>query len=112
LREALGSVADVEQIAVYSQVDAAAVDLGAVFRDGPIDYITVTSSNIARALLAKLLGDGLGRIRSGATRLVSISPVTTAAVKQLGLPVAAEATTYTMEGVIAALVGLARAEKV
>ncbi len=110
LREELTAVADVEQVAVYSQVDAAAVDLCEVLRGGPLDYVTLTSSNSARALLGRLDAATQALIRGGALRLVSISPVTSAALKELNLPVAAEAAAYTSDGVVAALVALAQAE--
>ena len=44
------------------------------------------------------------RIHAGVIQLVTISPVTSAAVREQGLPVAAEAITYTSEGLIDALV--------
>src|SRR5262249_29187516 len=52
---------------------------------------------------------GRGGRESGEARLVSISPVTSAAVRELGLPVAAEATAYTAPGLVDALVRLAAA---
>jgi uroporphyrinogen III methyltransferase/synthase len=110
LREELAAVAHLDQVAVYSQVDAPEADLRAALRDGPIDYVTLTSSNVARALLANLDCETHGLIRNGSIRLVSISPVTSAAVKELNLPVAAEATEYTTEGVVAALIALAQHE--
>ena len=76
-------------------------------RRGEIDYVTVTSSNIARALARILDAPARSRIESGEVQLVSISPVTSAAVRELGWPVAAEAAVYTMEGVVEALVQLA-----
>jgi uroporphyrinogen III methyltransferase/synthase len=110
LRDELATVAEVEQIAVYSQVDAATTDLRAVLRDGPIDYVTLTSSNIARALLGRLDAEAQLLIRDGSLKLVSISPVTSAAVRELNLPVAAEAAEYTSDGVLSALLALARRE--
>jgi uroporphyrinogen III methyltransferase/synthase len=110
LREELAAVAVVDQVAVYSQIDA--LDAGSetleLLRQGQIDYVTVTSSNIARAL-AKVL-DALSRVRieAGEVQLVSISPVTSAAIRELGLPVAAEAVEYTASGVVAALIRLAQ----
>jgi uroporphyrinogen III methyltransferase/synthase len=106
LREALAAVAEVEQVAVYSQVDAAAIEPGLLdrLRSGAIHYITLTSSNIARALVRVLDETCKEQIASGTVKLVSISPVTSAAVRELGLPVAAEATVYTTEGIVAALV--------
>lgn len=122
LREHLSKVAEVEQIAVYSQVDAIDANDEALqtLRRGEIDFITLTSSNIARSLLRPLTqpspppgGEGWGegvaeRIYLGAVRLVSISPITSAAIRELGLPVAAEAREYTAEGVVQAILGLSQ----
>ena len=113
LRQELAQVADVEQIAVYSQVDAVIPDPKVLdsLRCGEIDYITVTSSNIARALVRCLDETCRARLEAGHIKLISISPVTSAAVRQLGLPVAAEATEATTEGVLDALVRLAAQER-
>jgi uroporphyrinogen III methyltransferase/synthase len=109
LRQELGPVADVEQVAAYSQLDAVTIDadLAGQLRNGEIDYIALTSSNIARALVRLLDAEALARLRDGTVKLVTISPVTSAAVRDLGLPVAAGATEYTTEGVIAAIVDVA-----
>jgi uroporphyrinogen III methyltransferase/synthase len=106
LREELAKIADVEPITVYSQTDA--VDstspvLGRL-RRGEMDAITLTSSNIARALHAGLDDATRERISRGEIALVSISRVTSAAIRELGWPVAAEATRATAAGVIDALV--------
>jgi uroporphyrinogen III methyltransferase/synthase len=111
LREELAKVADVEQVAVYSQADAPGADLREVLREGPVDYVTLTSSNIARALLGKLDADTEALIRNGSIRLISISPVTSSAVAELNLPVAAEATESTTDGVVASLIALAQDER-
>jgi uroporphyrinogen III methyltransferase/synthase len=109
LRQELAQVASVEQVAVYSQVDA--LDAGSEILDclrrGEIDYITLTSSNIARALARSLDEPCRSRIAAGEVQLVSISPVTSATIRELGWPVAAEATEYTTAGVLEALVCLA-----
>jgi uroporphyrinogen III methyltransferase/synthase len=112
LREELGKIASVDQIAVYSQEDVPDADGGLLdlLRNGELDYITLTSSNIARSLARLLAPEADAALRDGRVRVVSISPVTSAAVRELGWPVAAEARVYTMEGVIEALVDLARAE--
>jgi uroporphyrinogen III methyltransferase/synthase len=109
LREELAAVAQVEQIAVYSQIDAIEVDLEVLERvsQGKIDFITLTSSKIAEALVKLLDPAARRRIRAGEVRLVSISPVTSAAILALGLPVAAEAAQFTTEKVVEALVALA-----
>lgn len=108
LREELAAVATVDQIAVYSQVDSlhAGSEMLGLLREGQIDYVTVTSSNIARALVKNLDSPSRARIEAGAVRFVSISPVTSATIRELGLPVAAEAGDYTAAGVVDALVRL------
>jgi uroporphyrinogen III methyltransferase/synthase len=110
LRERLSAVAAVEQVAVYSQVDAlleaGAGPLAALER-GEFDYVTLTSSNIARAFVQGLGPAGRRLIEAGGVGLVTISPRTSAAVRELGLPVAAEAHEYTTAGVVEALVRLA-----
>jgi uroporphyrinogen III methyltransferase/synthase len=110
LREELARVADVEQVAVYSQVDALPEGAEGLeqLRRGAVDFVTLTSSNVARALLGSLDLEGRTRILEGQTRLVSISPVTSAAVRELGFPVAAEASEYVTDGVVKALLKLAR----
>src|SRR5262249_23169842 len=109
LRQQLAGRATVEEVAVYSQVDA--VDLSSsvidCLRRGEIDYVTLTSSNIARALVWALDETCLERLRVGEVKVVTISPVTSDAVRELGLPVAAEAREYTMAGLVKALVDLA-----
>jgi uroporphyrinogen III methyltransferase/synthase len=109
LRDELEGVARVDQAAVYSQVDAPEMDPGILdsLRRGEIDFVTLTSSNIARGLIQRLDAPCRARIERGDAKLVSISPVTSAAVRELGLPVAAEATEYTMAGVVDALLSLA-----
>jgi uroporphyrinogen III methyltransferase/synthase len=109
LRQELAAVAQVDQVAVYSQVDAvdASSEVFDCLRRGEIDYVTLTSSNIARALLKALDEPCRARITAGEAKLVTISPVTSAAVAEFGLPVAAEAREYTSAGLVQALVELA-----
>jgi uroporphyrinogen III methyltransferase/synthase len=109
LRQVLREVATVDQVAVYSQIDSMEPDAEAFncIRRGEIDYITLTSSNIARVLARSLDDQCRARIMTGDVKLVSISPVTSADILQAGLPVSAEATEATVAGVIDAVVGLA-----
>lgn len=105
LREQLGKVAEVDQVAVYAQKDVACLD-GEVRRrltEGSIDLVVLTSSNIARALARLLDDEGQAAIRDGKIRLVSISPVTSAAIRELSWPVASEATEFTSRGILNAL---------
>jgi uroporphyrinogen III methyltransferase / synthase len=109
LADELRAVAEVEQITVYSQVDAieSADPVLDDLRRGGIEFILLTSSNIARALIRALDQPSRERIERGATRLVSISPVTSTEIHSLGLPVAAEAGRATQEGLLNALLNLA-----
>ena len=91
--------AAVEQIVVYTSTDverpdAAVADL---LRAGQIDWVTVTSSAIARSL-AGLFGEDLRR-----AKLASISPLTSGVLGALGYPPAVEAAQYTMAGLVAAI---------
>jgi uroporphyrinogen III methyltransferase/synthase len=109
LLEELAGYCRVEQVIVYSQRDRHAFDPEVLARlqQGRIDFVTLTSSNVARAFVAALDGQVLARIRAGLVRLVTISPITTAAVREMGLPVGAEAKEATTAGVTKALVELA-----
>jgi uroporphyrinogen-III synthase len=66
---------------------------------------------VARALVRGLDEDERQAIQAGRVRLISISPVTSEVVRELGLPVAAEAAEYTMAGVVAALANLVQGER-
>jgi uroporphyrinogen III methyltransferase/synthase len=112
LRDDLARVAAVEQVAVYAQVDVATPDPPVLdaLRRGEIRYVTLPSPGIARGVIGGFDETIRGRVERGEIRLVAISPITGDAIRALGLPVAAEATTYTEDGLIEAVVGLARAE--
>ena len=94
----------VEQVVVYESRDVTAPrpEIAARLAAGEIDWITVTSSAIARSLVA-MFGDDLRRCR-----LVSISPITSATLRQLGWEPSAEAAEYTMPGLTAALLAALR----
>ena len=86
--------AAVEQIVVYTSTDVEQPepDIAAMLRAGRIDWVTVTSSAIARSL-GRLFGDELRR-----ARLASISPLTSGVLRELGYQPAAEAAEYTLAG--------------
>jgi uroporphyrinogen III methyltransferase / synthase len=92
--------AQVEQVVVYQSSDVESPDpeVARLLDSGRIDWVTVTSSAIAKAL-ARLFGPALRR-----TRLASISPITSAVLRELGLEPKAEADPYTMEGLAEAIV--------
>ncbi len=92
----------VEQVVVYQSTDvtAASEEIHQQLSSGSIDWITVTSSAIARSLAA-LFGDDLRK-----SRLASISPVTSATLRELGFEPAVEAEQYTIRGIVDAIVGV------
>ncbi len=94
-----GAGAIVDQVVVYSSTDVASADEGIKQRlaAGGIDWVTVTSSAIARSLVA-MFGENLRK-----ARLASISPVTSATLRELGCEPDVEAQTYTMAGVVEAI---------
>ncbi len=89
----------VEQVVVYDSIDvqSPAPDIAEQMAAGRIDWTTVTSSAIARSLV-RMFGDSLHK-----TKLVSISPITTSTLRELGHEPAAEAGEYTMAGVVTAI---------
>jgi uroporphyrinogen III methyltransferase/synthase len=91
--------ANVEQIVVYESRDVANADeeVVAALSAGRIDWITVTSSAIARSL-ASLFGDLLHK-----SRLAAISPLTAATLREAGHEPAVVADNYTMDGLVAAI---------
>jgi len=91
--------ATVDQVVVYESRDVMQPDaeVAQAIAAGSIDFVTVTSSAIARSL-AGMFGPDLKK-----TRLASISPVTSAVLHELGHAVAVEAASYTTEGLVAAI---------
>lgn len=89
----------VEQVVVYASrdVDAPEAEIAELLAHDRIDWVTVTSSAIARSLV-KLFGTELRK-----SRLASISPVTSGVLRELGFEPAAEARQYTMEGLVEAI---------
>ncbi len=64
---------------------------------GEIDWVTVTSSAIARSVVRNY-GEALRK-----TKLASLSPITSATLRELSFEPVAEATEYTMPGLVAAI---------
>ena len=95
----LAAGVEVEQVVAYASRDVERPQprIAAGLAAGRVDWITVTSSAIARNLV-RLFG-----MQLRCARLVSISPVTTATLTDLGYPPAAEATAYTLDGVVTAI---------
>ncbi|MCH7751401.1 MAG: uroporphyrinogen-III C-methyltransferase [Planctomycetes bacterium] len=91
--------AHVEQVVVYQSNDVAAPepDIAAALAEGRIDWVTVTSSAIARSVV-RLFGDDLKR-----SRLAAISPLTAEVLTEAGFPPTVVATEYTTDGLIGAI---------
>lgn len=94
-----------EELVVYRNFDVERLDpevLRAI-ETGDVDWVCLSSPSIARSfhrLLTSAARERLGK----PVRVASISPVTSAAARELGMPVDAEATTYTWEGIFAVVV--------
>ena len=89
----------VQQVVVYTSADVETADpaVAAALAAGRIDWVTITSSSIARAIVG-LFGEQLHN-----SRLASISPVTSQTLCELGNPPTVEATEYTLAGLVEAI---------
>lgn len=98
--------ARVDSVVVYSNTDVEEPDLNAAreLGAGEIDWVTVTSPAAARSLV-RLYGEDLRK-----ARLVSMSPLTSAALRELSFEPAAEASPYTTAGLVEAILGTVESE--
>ena len=96
--------ARVTQLVVYESNDVRTLDpqVQNALAQGQIDWVTVTSSAIAHSA-ARLLAPHFKQIK-----IASISPITSGTLRTLGYEPSAEATEYTMDGVVEAIL---RAER-
>lgn len=101
--EALQKKCVVEEIQIYQTLreDLAEVDMLDLLKEQAIDYITFTSSTTAQYFVEKIGKENIPLIEQYKT--VSIGPITSAKMKELGLPISMEAEVYTIAGMIAAL---------
>jgi uroporphyrinogen III methyltransferase/synthase len=95
----------VDEVVVYGnddveQFDALVLDR---IRSGSLDWVGLSSPSIARQF-AKLLAAHEIAVSTLRTKIATISPVTSHAATEAGLPVAVEAATYTWDGIIDAIV--------
>ena len=67
---------------MYAQVDAVEADEEVLdaLRRGEIDFVTLTSANVARGLVRLLDEPCRRRLESGEVKIVTISPVTSASL--------------------------------
>jgi uroporphyrinogen III methyltransferase/synthase len=108
-REVLGAEltrlgAAVETVVAYQQVDYELTDQRVMVQlaEGDFDWVLFSSSNIARSFTRWLSPEMAARVRAQ-VRLLSISPVTSAVIRELGFVVACEAKNYTLDGMVEAL---------
>ncbi|NOY30004.1 MAG: uroporphyrinogen-III C-methyltransferase [Planctomycetes bacterium] len=91
--------AHVEQVVVYQseEVRQADPEIVTALSESKIDWITVTSSAIARSLV-QIFGDDLKK-----SQLAAISPLTAGVLSDAGYPPAVVASHYTTEGLLEAI---------
>lgn len=96
--------AEVTKLVVYRNRDATTVPPAtqAQLDAGTVSWIALSSPSIARNL-TQLIGPVAAAHLGTRTRLASISPVTTAAAKECGLLIAAEATQHDWPGLFTAI---------
>ncbi|GAF86663.1 unnamed protein product, partial [marine sediment metagenome] len=103
--ELTASGATVDELVVYQNrdVESQLVSESQMIVSGQLDWIGLSSPSIARNLRNLLSAEAVKEI-GHSVRLASISPVTSAAADEVGLSVAAEAETYTWEGIFDAII--------
>jgi uroporphyrinogen III methyltransferase/synthase len=96
--------ADLEELVVYRNLDARSLDAEVLrqIEAGEIDWVCLSSPSMARSLHRLLTPAARAQLGKTA-RIASISPVTSAAARELSLPVAAEAELYTWDGLLDAV---------
>jgi uroporphyrinogen III methyltransferase / synthase len=105
--------ASIEKLVVYRNQDAEQIpqESRELLEAGEVDWIALSSPSIARNLKALIGPIALAQIGQK-TRIACISPVTTAAALEIGLPVHAEAAEYTWPGIFEAIQKAESAEQV
>ena len=96
--------ATVTELVVYQNLDAEffSDDTLSALKNSQLDWIGLSSPSVARRI-ADLLPESAKEQLGKTLRIASISPVTSAAAKDAGLPIDAEATTYTWDGIFEAI---------
>jgi uroporphyrinogen III methyltransferase/synthase len=96
--------ATVEQVVVYDNADAASLpdEVLTAIKSEQLDWIALSSPSIARSLAGKIPFELQAKLGT-TTKLATISPVTSQAAREAGLPVSAEAETFTWDGIFEAI---------
>ncbi len=97
--------AHVEKLVVYRNRDATELppETRSLLEEGQVDWIALSSPSIARHL-KDLIGPKACAHLGSRSKIATISPVTTAAATEAGLPVHAEATEHTWPGLFQAII--------
>jgi uroporphyrinogen-III synthase len=97
--------ADVLQVEAYRVISRppAPEKYAALLARGEVDAVTFTSPSAVPAVAPVLLGERAAD-RARRVRVVSIGPSTSAALRELGLDVAAEASPRTLSGLVEAVI--------
>lgn len=101
--EELAKICPVEEIPIYETIRETRddVDALALLKEGAIDYITFTSSTTAQFFVEKIGPENIALTKSAVC--VSIGPVTSERMADLGLSVDIEAVEYTIDGMLKAM---------
>jgi uroporphyrinogen III methyltransferase/synthase len=97
--------ATVEQLVVYRNVDVSQLPNSTMqlIENGQLNWIGLSSPSIAKSLKALITPAAEAQLGKSVF-LASISPVTSAAAREVGLPIHAEAKIYTWNGIFDAIV--------
>lgn len=108
-QELTNAGATVTELIVYQNLDAESFSDEALkaLDDSQLNWIGLSSPSIARRM-AELLPESAKEQPGQTLRIASISPVTSAAAKEAGLPIHAEASTYTWNGIFEAIESASR----
>jgi len=106
-----GGALEVRDVAIYETKPAGSLPpaLLEALNDGHVQWVTFTSSSTAKNF-AGLLGKDYASQLKG-VKIASIGPVTTAAIKELGLSPTIEAQTYNIDGLINAIADAGKGAK-
>ncbi len=96
--------ATIDEVVVYQNLDVEYLPEEALrlIESGDLNWIGLSSPSIARGLV-RLIPDSLRSRLGSSTKLAAISPVTAEAAREVGLPVATEATEFTWDGIFNAI---------
>lgn len=104
--EALRKVCPVDEFQIYETVreDNTDIDVAEMLKNKEIDYITFTSSTTVQYFVEKIGDENVEYTKNA--KCVSIGPVTSDKMRELGLAVDVQAEVYTIAGMIEAILNM------